>query len=349
MDHHVSGAASTRPGAPRIIRLIITAMLVAAMITAFGQVGRADAATISGTGWTKPISSYDGTNKNYMSNGCKGEYVNSRTHAGADYGASVGTAVYALGSGTAIKVVDPNSQDSALMVRHKAADGTVFIAIYGHLIISSKFGGAGTKSISVAAGEKLGTVRSYSSGSHLHLGIYLGSTPPSRWGTLDCGAGQGKFRAPASFLKEHPRVKSTDTRTTVTIDEPTRSGASKWWISRTGTSAGYGSDYWLSESAGTKYTSDVTYATWQTTATLTGKYTVQCHVPTKEAVAHAKYKVTHSGGTSTVIKHQKAIYGWTTLGTYTFSAKGKIRLGDATGYDDYGQYLGFDACRWVPA
>lgn len=183
--------------------LLSSAALVATAVPA-------NAAEITGTGWTKPISNFGG-NKNFGASGCggKNDYTSGYIHMGSDFGASKGTAVKAIGNGTAVQVLGVNTPDEVVLIKHKAADGKQFLAIYGHVNLAKKFGGNGKKSIAVKAGDTIGTVTQYygTNNNHLHFGIYESTSTPSRWGRITCGSSKGKFRAPHSFLKAHPLKK----------------------------------------------------------------------------------------------------------------------------------------------
>lgn len=184
--------------------MLALAVLVAAVAAATPRVVvHADV-----NGWVDPLPGQNG-NSNWRTHGCdaSGTYVSGRVHMGADYPAGVGTAVYAIGAGTAVRVGGNDTEDEVLQVRHQSADGTVFVANYGHINIATKFGGNGVKDIGVARGEVLGHVRPHSGGDHLHFGIYESASPnTTNWGTRACplGASDGLHRAPGTFLRAHP-------------------------------------------------------------------------------------------------------------------------------------------------
>jgi hypothetical protein len=80
------------------------------------------------------------------------------------------------------------------MIEHVAADGTHFVAVYGHL------NDAGRPLVTnppttVTAGQQIGTLYNLASdpygGPHLHLGIHPGTggdMPTSHWGTMPCSS-----------------------------------------------------------------------------------------------------------------------------------------------------------------
>lgn len=80
------------------------------------------------------------------------------------------------------------------------------------------------------------------------------------------------------------------------------------------------------------------------------EYEVLAYIPAYAEATSAKYKVTHSGGTTTVTIDQTAYNDqWVSLGQYQFSAgqSGNVYLGDVTGAS--GQKLVFDAVKWQEA
>lgn len=103
-------------------------------------------------------------------------------HAGVDFTAAAGTAVYAICNGTvALARTDNGTVVSAvLVVEHQCPEplGKVY-AYYGHIHSELKGGDA------VSAGDGIGTVRDWQSNSHLHFG--LSRHLLEEWGTYPRG------------------------------------------------------------------------------------------------------------------------------------------------------------------
>ena len=164
-------------------------------------------------GWATPIAGYGG-NANWQIHGCAGStaYTAGRVHIGSDVGAAIGTSVSAIGDGTTVLFLGDGGQDEVLQVRHRGADGTEFLAIYGHIDVASRFTAA---NVAVVQGDVLGAVKAHSGGNHLHFGIAQ-TTAAIRnvWGTRGCAGGEppinsannGVFRPSHDFLAQHPRT-----------------------------------------------------------------------------------------------------------------------------------------------
>ena len=166
------------------------------------------------TGWANPVPGFDG-DKNWQSHSCGSAtgYITGLVHMGSDVSTPRGTEVRAIALGTATYLNGAGSEDEALQVRHTAADGTVFTAIYGHIDAASKFG-AVTSSLSlpVGSGEVIGAIRPHAGGDHLHFGIWQSPSPKtSGWGRRSCQPGEppistahnSLFRPAYSFLSAH--------------------------------------------------------------------------------------------------------------------------------------------------
>lgn len=134
------------------------------------------------------------------------------------------------------------------------------------------------------------------------------------------------------------------------VDEPAISGPSRWMTRRTGTTAGYGNDYWLTTSAGGKsYTTNA--ATWTIGSQPRGVYRVKAYIPTREAVATVTYNI-YNG--STLVKqttvNQRNIYGWVSLGDVNITS-GTIKVVQADNWSpasSYNQYIGWDVIEAIP-
>ena len=113
-------------------------------------------------------------------------YLQNQYHLGVDLAAPVGEEVFAVADGeVSFRSYDEEGwgpSNGALFIRHQLADGTPFVAVYGHIRPTVSAGPVG-------AGDPIGTVGSYSLGSHLHLAIRPGTEAPfSPAGMMRCDA-----------------------------------------------------------------------------------------------------------------------------------------------------------------
>jgi N-acetylmuramoyl-L-alanine amidase len=99
-----------------------------------------------------------------------GSYTSGFYHIGKDIDANIGDLVYAISDGTVIDTVSGGwgSGNTAVQVRHTLADGSQFIALYGHVISSVNVGEE------IKAGTPIATIGSYDP-PHLHFGVHPGS------------------------------------------------------------------------------------------------------------------------------------------------------------------------------
>jgi hypothetical protein len=113
-----------------------------------------------------------------------GCYVDGKYHLGADLPTGPGRSVYAIADGTVFRInrgISWGKDNVAVLIRHKLADGTEFLALYAHIKTSVAEGST------VTGGVAFGTVGYYSEGSHLHLGIHPAVTEPVITGTIGWG------------------------------------------------------------------------------------------------------------------------------------------------------------------
>lgn len=116
-----------------------------------------------------------------------GLYFDNLYHNGMDVMTPVGTLIYAIGDGIIDNQNSFHSDENSgwttkggtpnigLIVRSFTTTGE-FKAVYGHMQASSTaYNNASTIGMIVHAGQYLGTVGSYASGSHLHFGIHPGA------------------------------------------------------------------------------------------------------------------------------------------------------------------------------
>jgi len=174
----------------------------------FGQVGWTydyDPITIksASSAYYKPIPSFPATG-GYIG---FGYWTGSSYHNGADYAASVGTAVSAVADGEVVisgqyngfGSLNPSTKGGVIVVKHTDNFGSPFYAVYGHV---NRYVGVGAK---VTKGQTIGTISSFYNGGsflpHLHLGIYTGSTfPNSGWGYSSSLTG---WHEPKAFLENN--------------------------------------------------------------------------------------------------------------------------------------------------
>ena len=135
-------ASHTRALASRVGS--VTIWLVAVSLALLGlsvNAAPVNAAEI-GSGWTRPIDS-PSVLAGWLASGCSGNsgYLADRYHIGIDLGAPVGTTVRSLGSGRVIRVwrdgswgVTNGVNNAGIWVQYAAADGSQFVAVYGHVV-----------------------------------------------------------------------------------------------------------------------------------------------------------------------------------------------------------------------
>lgn len=179
---------------------VMAVVLVASSFVGLVPVKKAHAQTI-GTGWTAPLGSMPGLSGTFLESGCNGgTYISGQYHLGNDYGASPGTPVYAIGTGTVIYTGSFGAGwANAIFVRHQAADGSDFVALYGHVNLGI------TNGATVSAGQQIGTVADISA-DHLHFAIRPGTSYPSNhWGMMPCPTSNGTngFVDPIPYLSAH--------------------------------------------------------------------------------------------------------------------------------------------------
>lgn len=127
-------------------------------------------------------------------------YLSGQKHLGVDFSRPVGAPVYAIADGVVDTVGSSNwdgQGNSALGIRHTNADGSTFVALYGHIKHSL------SKGATVRRGQSIGTIGSYPpGGSHLHFGINPGKFPLNGQGSMPCTeAGSRDFVNPIQYLQ----------------------------------------------------------------------------------------------------------------------------------------------------
>lgn len=187
------------------LALVLLPAIIAGLL---GIPQKARAATIGG-GWEEPVS-FARPAAGWLASGCHGaqQYPSGYYHIGRDYWGDVGTTVKAIGDGTVLGNLDFGEGFArALFIKHKAADNTDFVVLYGH--ISSNLAAGSV----VKVGDTVGSLAWLSGGdAHLHLGLVPGTTHPSfGWGRKACPIPGRELRGdpfvdPIAFLGAHPKM-----------------------------------------------------------------------------------------------------------------------------------------------
>lgn len=154
-------------------------------------------------GWLQPLNQPLVVNSGFLANNCGhpeyGSYISGYYHLGLDLNASAGTVVYSIGNGT-VYAVQTGWPGTAVFVKHTAADGTDFVAVYGHV--------DSTLSVTndVAAGQQIGTVYNQGGNSHLHFGTRATVSAAAGNGQMPCGSwpDTNGYADPLVFLPAHP-------------------------------------------------------------------------------------------------------------------------------------------------
>ncbi len=113
---------------------------------------------------------------NFAKSGAYGYGENGKPipHNGVDFGAPVGTPIYAVADGMVIADGDSGRYAYGKWIAlHHSIDGKEFITLYGHLNKKSV-----KKGESVKEGDRIGDMGNtgYSTGPHLHFGVYSASS-----------------------------------------------------------------------------------------------------------------------------------------------------------------------------
>lgn len=177
------------------------------------QVGDVQQGLTDGNGYTYPLASMSSWTAGHNYGACGSYYQTDRCHIGNDISASAGTTVSAIAAGTVIYV--SGSQNStctsgwgkdwlkstgagtqtcnvAVLVQHYDHSGNPFVVLYGHLRSTT----TPTQGSTVSAGQTMGQVAyywvsdatsPYQGGTHLHFGIFPGTSyPTSGMGKVYC-------------------------------------------------------------------------------------------------------------------------------------------------------------------
>lgn len=160
--------------------------------------------------WTSPLTTMPSVTAGFLANDCGqsgygGYSVDNNYHIANDYGIEAGTHVFAIGYGNVVKV-QSDWPGSAVFIKHTAADGQQFLAVYGHLE------NAVAEGATVSMGQQIGDVYDWGSNSHLHFGIRNATVPASdNNGNMPCSSwtttpDTNGYVDPLPYLAAHPRV-----------------------------------------------------------------------------------------------------------------------------------------------
>ena len=179
----------TRAGKPRRIRrgaALVLGSLIGTIIT-FIASSPASALPAFAGGYLYPVDTTAVTAGGHF--GAQGPgcnpytgYVGSLRHLGVDLPRGAGTTVHAIADGDIVSVSSTNwdrQGNRALGIKHTNSDGTTFVALYGHIQPTVTAG-------KVTRGQQIGTIGSYTGGSHLHLGIAPNGLPGTSQGAIAC-------------------------------------------------------------------------------------------------------------------------------------------------------------------
>lgn len=184
-------------------RAIVLFLAIFSLSTTLLAMTRPDASYALVDGWTDPLKPMTPISAGFKSNGCGkpgyGFYLLGRYHNANDYGSAAGNRVYAIGDGTVVATQFGWPGD-AVYIRHTAADGTSFLAVYGHINSSVR---NGTR---VRDGQIIGRIYDLGSNSHLHLGIRTILSPArTNNGAMPCSLwpATNGYVDPETYLTAH--------------------------------------------------------------------------------------------------------------------------------------------------
>ncbi len=160
---------------------------------------------LTGWDWFVDFDVHPSVNHGVWSN-CLQAYWQDLWHAGEDWGATAGEAVYAVANGV-VAWYDPNYTTypgRVVIIRHDVYDGTTIYSVYSHLDTANVSAGQ-----AVAKGDLIGTIYNWAGNSHLHWEMrnFLD-------GTNLCNAGKSVVPGPGYTYPEHPQSKGYTDPTT---------------------------------------------------------------------------------------------------------------------------------------
>ena len=158
-------------------------------------------------GWLADSCSWSGHNAYQTTTLVDGQVV-GLYHIGWDISAKEGDNVYAIADGTVLYVTAsaPNTDSAGwgegnvgVFVKHKTQDGKEFLALYAHVLYTSKVREnvyLNSDEWKLEAGKSFAKVGPYLKGSHLHFGIVPSGIRPDT--DKANGIGWGKIRCPST-------------------------------------------------------------------------------------------------------------------------------------------------------
>lgn len=158
----------------------------------FTQAAGLSSLPLTPTGFYYPTGDSDpGPYAGFVAQGCWNpySYTAGYYHLGHDIRADEGSAVYAISDGVIVRASSGGwgSGNYALIIRHRLANDTEFLAVYGHIHPWVWEG-------SVTGGQVIGTIGPYGNISHLHFGIRTDPNNPwSPLGRTACSNWQDQF------------------------------------------------------------------------------------------------------------------------------------------------------------
>ena len=201
------------------MRFISAFVLVAVVL--FAGVGLAQETTA--TGFYYPTGSSDlGTYWDWLA--VSGAYY----HLAKDIQADLDDPVYAVDDGVVLSrstggwdnIPGDSYSNIALLVHHQLADGTDYIAVYGHVISSLQ------PDDPVTAGQQIATIGPWDSFDHLHFGIHPGLdiTAPYGWIDLPVAPPYNGFTNPITWIEtQDPGLWTLASISSPLVISPTRS------------------------------------------------------------------------------------------------------------------------------
>jgi hypothetical protein len=132
------------------------------------------------------------------------DYVPGEFHLGADFFPVPPETlnVYAIADGTVLTTFDDGSGNQVLEILHTNADGSQFMAVYGHVVDV-------TGDTTVSAGQVVAQIGNL---NHVHFGIHPGTEEvTTNWGELPChewGGTNNGFVDPVQYIKTHVPLRA---------------------------------------------------------------------------------------------------------------------------------------------
>ena len=327
------------------------------MAVAIGNLGRRPRRPLDCDGFDFPLGKPDGAGF-YVAAGLAEEAYFARFgawHTGEDWTGArncLGEPVYAVAAGRVEDAGEYPDWGKVILIEHRLAGGREVWSQYAHL--SQMHVRAGDL---VGRGDLIGNVGQLadeagrpSSPPHLHFELRAHRMPANQW-NLSRDDVLRFYLHPSDFIRSHRPNRQV---LVLTVDETdagcTRSASNYWFES----DKGYNQHSYWTWTVDERQGEDC-WAEWQLTIPQAGQYEIFAFVPSYNATTrHARYKITHRRGESTVEINQNDYFDeWVSLGVYPFSKvqPARVRLGDVTG-EPYSRdkaqcrQIAFDAIMW---